>query len=86
MQGIFCANFAYCQNGSNLCWSMWCRSCYTSDEELLFHVGQDPILAQEGSMDYLVDADHLGNVLRALPPDALAFHYARDGEHFMVSL
>jgi MoaA/NifB/PqqE/SkfB family radical SAM enzyme len=37
-------------------------------------------------MDDLVDKDHLGNFWRASPPDALAFHYARDGDHLMVSL
>jgi hypothetical protein len=36
-------------------------------------------------MDDLVDEDRLGNVWRASPPDPLAFHYARDGEHLMVS-
>jgi hypothetical protein len=36
-------------------------------------------------MDDLVDKDCLGNVWRASPPDPLAFHDARDGEHLMVS-
>jgi hypothetical protein len=64
---------------------MWCGNCYTSDEEVLFHVRQDPRLARGGSIIDLADEDRLGNVWRASPPDPLAFHYARDGEHLMVS-
>jgi hypothetical protein len=71
---------------------MWRGSCYKSDEDVAFHVRQDPRLGglatkvrTEGVDKAGPDKDWLGNFWQTSKPDERTFHYARNGDHLLVA-
>ena len=77
---LFCANFANPVGVWRPCHQAWCPGCYISDNSETFHVYQSDA---GGELDDQ-DLDRMANVWRATKEDAMKFHEARTGDHFMI--
>jgi hypothetical protein len=79
-KGIFCVNFAYWRGDFEPCQRMWCGPCYSSDNELNFHVAS--LEAQCPDED---DQDRISSGWRKRKDEAKRFLFGTAGDDLMVS-
>ena len=80
LQGIFCANFYWTLGGFPPCRTMWCGECYSSSDEVRFHVQTGPSAVESDPEDAPRLTKRWGRKQR--PADD--FCRARNGDHTMV--
>mmetsp|Transcript_5795 Transcript_5795/g.8888 ORF Transcript_5795/g.8888 Transcript_5795/m.8888 type:complete len:225 (-) Transcript_5795:293-967(-) len=75
-RGLFCTNFAWSLGGSHSCQSVWCGSCYTSDNRHKFFCQYD-----ERELHKVIGANgEKMNLWKHKSPNERQFLEARDGD------
>jgi hypothetical protein len=82
LQGIFCANFAHRCGVYAPCQSMWCGECYTSNQEILFHVKSKENFGEDESTD--ADKERLVRAWGTRHRPTTEFCIGRNGDHLLV--
>jgi hypothetical protein len=80
-QGILCANFSIKYGPWSACQSAWCGKCHTSDNELVFHISENPENYPDPEHELAMDAKWR----RKQKTRKELYLVAWKGDHLMIS-